>query len=102
MPLAGRRFVVAGTGPIAEECAALLDALDGDVVRVARVTAGLASAGPEGAIDATGMLVATEPPFPVVAVAAQFDAAESWARSGAMALTGEPGGAPLPSPSAVL
>ena len=52
MPLAGRRFVVAGPGAIADECAALLQALDGDVVRVARVTAGLASAGVEGAIDA--------------------------------------------------
>jgi crotonobetainyl-CoA:carnitine CoA-transferase CaiB-like acyl-CoA transferase len=102
MPLAGRRFVVAGRGSIADECAALLDALDGDVVRVARVTAGLASAGPEGAIDATGMLAAAQPPFPVVAVAEHLDAAQSWARSGAMALTGEPGAPPLPCPSAVL
>jgi phosphoglycerate dehydrogenase-like enzyme len=40
MPLAGRRFVVAGRGPIADECAALLQVLDADVVRVARVTPG--------------------------------------------------------------
>ena len=102
MPLAGRRFVVAGAGPIADECAGLLRVLDGDVVRVRRVTAGLVSAGAEGAIDATATLAASEPPFPVVDVAAQCDAVEAWAGSGAMALTGEAGGPPLPCPSAEL
>ena len=38
----------------------------------------------------------------MVAVAAELDAADSWARSGAMVLTGEAGGPPLPCPSAVL
>ena len=102
MPLAGRRFVVAGPGPIADEAAALLHVLDADVVRVSRVTAGLVPAGAEGAIDATKTLAATEPPYPVVDVAAELDAAESWARSGAMELTGEPGGPPLLCPSAAL
>jgi hypothetical protein len=102
MPLAGRRFVVAGPGPIADECAALLQVLAADVVRVARVTPGLVAAGAEGVIDATATLAPTEPPFPVVDVDARFDAAESWARSGAMALTGEAGGPPLPCPSALL
>ncbi|MEO8693109.1 MAG: CoA transferase [Acidimicrobiales bacterium] len=102
MPLGGRRFVVAGPGPIADECAVLLQVLDADVVRVARVTPGLVAAGAEGALDATATLAATEPPFPVVAVAAQFDGAEAWARSGAMALTGEAAGPARPCPSAVL
>ena len=80
----------------------LLHVLGADVVRVPRVTPGLVAAGAEGAIDATATLVPTEPPFPVVDVDPQFDAAESWARSGAMALTGEAGGPPLPCPSAAL
>src|SRR5688572_15140223 len=58
MPLAGRRFVVAGAGPIADEGAALLHALDAEVVRVARVTPGLVAAGAEGALDATATLAA--------------------------------------------
>ncbi|HUP71917.1 MAG TPA: CoA transferase [Acidimicrobiales bacterium] len=102
MPLAGRRFVVAGAGPVADEAAALLDVLDAVVVRVPRVTPGLATAGAEGALDATATLAAAEPPYPVVDVAGHFDAAESWARSGAMALTGLAEGPPLPCPSAVL
>ncbi|MEO5839929.1 MAG: CoA transferase [Acidimicrobiales bacterium] len=102
MQLGGRRFVVAGTGPIADESAALLQVLGADVVRVARVTPGLVDAGAEGALDATATLAATEPPFPVVDVAAHLDGAEAWARSGAMALTGEAAGPPLGCPSAVL
>ena len=98
MPLADRRFVVAGSGPIADECAELLQALDADVVRVGRATAGLASADAEGAIDATGTVAAAEPPFPVVDVAAEFDATDAWARSGAMVLTGQADGPPLPCP----
>src|SRR5260221_14550157 len=99
MPLTGRRFVVVGSGPIVEECGALLRALDGDVVRVERATPGLTSAGAEGAVDATATLAAREPPFPVVDVAAHFDGADAWARSGAMALTGAIAGPPLPRPS---
>ena len=102
MPLAGRRFVVAGSGPIADECAELLRLLEGDVVHVGRATAGLAAVGAEGAIDATATLAAGQPPFPVVDVAPQFDPAGAWARSGAMALTGAPDGAPLPCPSPLL
>ena len=85
-----------------EECGALLRALDGDVVRVERATPGLTSAGAEGAVDATATLASMEPPFPVVDVAAHFDGADAWARSGAMALTGAIDGPPLPCPSATL
>ena len=102
MPLTGRRFVVAGSGPIVEECGALLRALDGDVVRVERATPGLTSAGAEGAVDATATLAATEPPFAVVDVEPHLDGADAWARSGAMALTGASDGPPLPCPSATL
>jgi hypothetical protein len=88
MPLAVRRFIVAGPGPVADECAGLLVALAADVVRVERVTPGLGSTAAEGAIDATATLAATAPAFPVIDVPAAFDAADAWARSGAMALTG--------------
>jgi hypothetical protein len=102
MPLAGRRFVVAGPGPIANECAVLLEALAADVVRVARVSDGLAATAAEGAIDATGDLAGREPPFPVVRVDAEFDAATAWADSGAMALSGPADGLPCASPAPVL
>jgi crotonobetainyl-CoA:carnitine CoA-transferase CaiB-like acyl-CoA transferase len=102
MPLSGRRFVVAGSGPVAEECAVLLQALSAEVVRVRRVTRGLVSAGAEGAIDATGELARGAPPFPVVTVAAGFDDDRAWADSGAMWLTGAAAGPPQPCPSPVL
>ena len=99
MPLAGRRFVVAGVGPIAQECATLLQALSAEVVRVARVTDGLAEMAAEGAVDATGDLARMQPPFPVVSVDATFDATAAWAASGAMALTGSAFGPARACPS---
>src|SRR5262245_50532397 len=102
MPLAGRLFVVAGSGAVADESAALLEMLAADVVRVSRVTGGLTEVGAEGAIDATGELASGAPRFPVIRVEAAFDAERAWATSGAMALTGAASAPPAPLPSATL
>jgi crotonobetainyl-CoA:carnitine CoA-transferase CaiB-like acyl-CoA transferase len=105
MPLAGRRFVVAGGGAVADEAAAILAALGADLVRADRVTTGLDVADVAGAVvavDGTGTLARSAPALPVVGVPVALDARRAWARSGAMALTGEPGGPPRSCPSAGL